>query len=159
MTNHPFYQPNYSLCYNGYEHDVSFLLSCDGLVDAPGWRLAMFGPGRYGLIEESLEFIGLLYGPRYCPKWETTDDGYKRLTFDAIELKYRSFRRRYLDLVTDAKREELVDRGFSTTWLVSPTTSFREIWHLFYSDVADAAVHFNFINAVLLVVDEIAGAR
>ena len=51
---HPFYPPNYALSYDGHIHDVSYILSCDGLINEPGYRLGEISDLNRDLIVETM---------------------------------------------------------------------------------------------------------
>lgn len=48
-------RPNFAASYNGYQHDVSFTLDCDGLTVAPGWRLGTFGKEKLCNVVSALD--------------------------------------------------------------------------------------------------------
>lgn len=146
---HPFYPPNYALSYDGHIHDVSYILSCDGLINEPGYRLGEISDLNRDLIVETMEFISTIYGPRYAPKWEGT-----RLVFDAIKIKHGEFVRRFRKNVKSYDVERWIDGDGRRSWFVSPTSSFMEAWRIFYVDVATDSVYLNFLDAVLLSNDD-----
>lgn len=156
----PYQRPNFKLYYDGYEPDVSYTLSCEGLIDEPDCRLGMLDAKQRAHIEEAMEFIGQLYEPRFSPDWVDAKIGFERasgarLVFDSIELRFRPFVRRYIKRLTKSELDRLSEAGFNPVLLISPTVAYREIWCAFYGDVAQKAVTTSFFNAVDFVLDTI----
>ena len=157
----PYQKPNFKTYFDGYKHDVYYTLSCEGLSDEPGCRLSTTGVKRIELIKGAMEFVGLLFGPRYAPSIEQTEDGddgagYVRFVFDTIELSYRSFQKKY-DRLFDNEGccKRINEAGFDERFLGSAYVAYWNIWDIFYDDVAVDSLDAGFREALALVDREI----
>lgn len=150
-----YYPPNCKCYSNGYDYDMSFIISCDGMTAADESRWTTMGAERRKRIIAALEFLGWLYGPGYSPDFEKTLIG-ERLVFNALEIRYLSFRRRWLRQPSDVfkrfeEEEGLPSEKFNrfedhTALTYSPKTAYREIWQAFYSDIASKDVYDRFLE-------------
>jgi len=143
-----YYPPNCKATFNGFHFDVSFIIHCEGLTTADGSRWTTMGAERRDRIINALEFLGWLYEPRYSPKWEGD-----RLVFDALEIKYQGFKRRWNNLpwsVFERFDREVGYEAFS----ISPKSTFCEIWDAFYRDVARTDVYDFFMSQLDKIKDD-----
>lgn len=150
---HPYKRPNFATSYNGYQHDVSFTLDCDGLTVAPGWRLGSFDDEDIDDVVSALELLSQLYGPGYGPRWIRRADG-NVLQFKTIDVDFRSFRRRFKKIITPAKRAVLLEYDMPKQFVQSPYMAYRAIWSAFWFDAA-AEIEKGFLDALSYVHGEI----
>lgn len=130
---HAYELPNFCMRYDGYRHNMSFRLNCDGLTVAPGWRLGAFSKEQINAVVAAMELLGLLFGAEYAPSWIRRPDG-DVLQFKTIDVDYRTFRRRFKERITPAKREALLEDGMPKQFVHSPYTAYRAIWTAFWLD-------------------------
>jgi len=149
----PYKRPNFAASYNGYQHDVSFKLDCDGLIVAPGWRLNSFGKEKLRNVVSALELLAVLFGAEYAPSWIRRADG-DVLQFKTIDVYYRGFRRRFKDIITPAKRAVLLEYDMPKQFVQSPYMAYRAIWSAFWPD-ASAEVKKGFLDALSYVQSEV----
>ena len=148
-------RPNFAASYNGYQHDVSFTLDCDGLTVAPGWRLGTFGKEKLCNVVSALDLISQLYGAEYTPSWiRRADSGENVLQFKTIDVDFRSFRRRFKKIIPPAKRATLLEYDMPKQFVQSPYMAYRAIWNAFWFD-ASAEVEKGFLDALSYVQGEV----
>lgn len=154
-----YYPPNCKCYLSNDGYDMSFFISdvglYVGLTAADESRWTTMGAERRERIITALEFLGWLYGPGYSPSFEKTPIG-EHLVFNEIEIKYRTFRRRWLRQPSDVfkrfdEEEGLPSEKFNrfedhTALTYSPKTAYREIWQAFYSDIASKDVYDHFLE-------------
>lgn len=148
---HPYKRPNFAARYDGYQHHVSFTLDCDGLIVAPGWRLGSFSREEIFNVVSAMKLLSQIYSLEYYPSWIwRTADSPEIVQFKTIAVDYRTFRRRFRETITPAKREALLEDDMPKQFVQSPYMAYRAIWSAFWPDAA-AEVEKGFLDALSYV--------